>query len=72
MIDDQFRELRTLIQNLAVEIERIKLQLKKQDEMSATRHSAVMERLDDYEVVLDAASDLASGDILKKLFPDQN
>ena len=45
MQDDQFRELRTLILNQAVQISELRLRLKKMEEDARARHEFLAERL---------------------------
>lgn len=54
MTDEQFQELRQMILNLAVEIESIKLHLKKQDRDADARQSGLV---NSFSAALDMVSD---------------
>lgn len=73
MTDEQFRDLRQLLLDLAVRVEALELHLKRQDDIATHRHSLIYEWCApaDYR----AAAEMVEIDIpddLKKFFSDQN
>jgi hypothetical protein len=73
MTDEQFRELRQLILNLAVRVEALELHLKRQDELSEHRFDLVYEWCApaDYKGAVDSVGMDIPND-LRKFLPDQN
>lgn len=77
MTDDQYESLRRHILNLSVEVQEMKLELKRQNEMADHRFSLLYEWCApaDYKAALEAEALPTQIDIppdLKKFFPDQD
>ncbi|MCO5085143.1 MAG: hypothetical protein M9939_26680 [Mesorhizobium sp.] len=73
MTDDQFRELRQLILNLAIRVEAIELHLKRQDELSEHRFGLIYEWCApaSYKAKVDSV-EIDVPDDLRRFLPDQN
>lgn len=68
MSDEQFRELRTLILNLALQVEELKLRLRSHEEAEKARHEFLAERITRPTIEI-----VSPDPALKRLFgPDQN
>jgi hypothetical protein len=73
MTDEQYRELRQLLLNLAVRVEELELHLKQQDQIATHRQNLIYEwcaPLDLKNSMLTTEIDIP--DDLRKFFPDQN
>lgn len=68
MSDEQFRELRTLILNLALQVEELKLRIRSHEEAEKARHEFLAERITRPKIEI-----VSPDPALKRLFgPDQN
>ena len=73
MTDEQFRELRQLILNLAVRVEALELHLKRQDDLADHRFNLAAEWCapSEYKAIMNQVEIDIPAD-LKKFLPDQN